>query len=166
MLLACASPAFAQRPALPPIHPDITVLVGLTMSPARPTVGGAFGGGGSIVRFEIEYAGTLGARTPTHPFGGGISANIMVQSPSPVHGVQFYGIGGVGFYGETFGAGGGSGEVGAKNIGIGGKIKLAGTLRFRFDYRVFVLGNAPDATRGLVLQRHPQRVVVGLNFAF
>ena len=30
----------------------------------------------------------------------------------------------------------------------------------------FVLGDAPDASRGLALQRHPQRVVVGLYFAF
>ena len=142
------------------------MFVGLTTSAARPTIGGAFGGGGSIVRFEVEFAGTRGAGTATRPSQGGISANITVQSPKPTHGIQFYVIGGIGFYGETFGGGGGSGEVGAKNIGLGGRMKLAGTLRLRLDYRVFVLGSAPDATPGLVLQRHPQRVAVGLNFAF
>jgi hypothetical protein len=42
---------------------------------------------------------------------------------------------------------------------------LAGPLRLRVDYRVFVLGSAPDAAPGDVVQQHPQRFSVGLNIA-
>ena len=112
LVFASASLVFAQRPpGLPPIHPDVTAFVGLTTPTASPAVGVAFGGGGSTVRFEIEYAGTLGAATSTHSSAQSISANLMVQSGRPIHGIQFYGIGGVGRYGETFGGGVGSGHV-------------------------------------------------------
>jgi hypothetical protein len=144
----------------------VTVFVGLKMPTASPAVGVAFGGGGSTVRFEIEGARTLGAATSTHPSAGSLSANILVQSRPSIHGVQFYGTGGFGLYGEGFGGGVGSGEVLAKNIGGGARIALAGSLRPRLDYRVYVLGNAPDAASGVILQKHPQRLSVGLSFAF
>jgi len=62
LTLSSTSVAFAQQ--LPPFQPDGTVFVGVTMPTARPVLGAAFGGGGSIVRFEVEYAGTRGT-SPT-----------------------------------------------------------------------------------------------------
>ena len=166
-LLWHATPALAQRrpPPVPPMHPDVTAFVGVMVPQARRAVGGAFGGGGSMVRFEIEYSGTVGRATATRPSAGGISVNVLVQSTPSIHGLQYYGTGGFGLFGETFERGG-SGEILAKNFGAGAKIKLAGQLRLRLDYRLFVLGDAPDASPGLVLQQHPQRLSAGLNFTF
>ena len=166
VLLGCARPALAQRPGGPPFEKDVTVFVGHTVSFTPPTIGGAFGGGTPIVRFEVELAATPGAGTPTRPSGGCICVNVLLQSPREFHAVQYYGIGGFRLYGETFGGAGGSGEVIARNIGAGGKIKLLGQLRLRFDYRVFLLGDTADATPGLALRRHPQRVVAGINYVF
>lgn len=61
---------------------------------------------------------------------------------------------------------GGAVELLAKNSGAGAQIVIAGPLRLRLDYRIFVLGEAPDASPGIVLQRHPQRVTAGLNLPF
>ena len=167
-LLWHATPALAQRrpPPLAPMHSDVTAFVGVMVPQARRAVGGAFGGGGSMVRFEIEYSGTVGSATLTRPSAGAISVNVLVQSTPSIHGLQFYGTGGFGLFGETFEGGAGSGEVLAKNFGVGAKIVLAGPLRLRLDYRLFVLGDAPDASPGLVLQQHPQRLSAGLNFTF
>ena len=141
LTLSSTSVAFAQQ--LPPFQPDGTVFVGVTMPTARPVLGAAFGGGGSIVRFEVEYAGTRGT-SPTRASVDTIGVSLMVQS-RPIDRFQFYGIGGFGLYGETFeGGGGGSGEILARNIGGGAKIGLACPLRLRLDYRVFLLGDAPD----------------------
>ena len=79
---------------------------------------------------------------------------------------QLYATGGFGLYGETFGRGVGSGEILAANIGGGAKIGLAGSLNLRLDYRVFVLGVAPDAASGVVVHQRPQRFSVGLSLAF
>jgi hypothetical protein len=76
------------------------------------------------------------------------------------------GPGGVGLYGETFGSSGGSGEVLAKNIGGRAKITLAGPLKLRLDYRVVLLGETPDATPGVVIHQHHQRVSAGLTLAY
>ena len=165
LVFAFASSAFAQGRPLPSIHPDVTVFTGVRMPNVRPWVGFAFGGGNSIFRFEIEYAHTTGARTSTSSSDGSIGVDFLLQSRPSIHGVQFYGTGGAGLYSESF-AGGGSGEVTAKNLGAGVKVALAGPVRLRLDYRVFLLDNAPDATLGIVLQKHPQRLSVGLNVGF
>lgn len=147
-------------------HADVTVFVGaMTAGSPRPAIGVAVGRCPSIVGFEIEVART-GSATPTQSSVGGINANILVQSRYPAHGVQFYGTGGFGLYGETFDGGAGSGEVLAKNFGGGVKIKLAGPLRLRWDYRLFLLGDTPDAARGVTIHKHPQRLSVGLSVAF
>ena len=150
-----------------PAQADAAAFVGaMTAGSPRPAFGVSFGRCPSVFGFEIEYAGTLGAATSTSSSAGGINANIMVQSRSPIHGLQFYGIGGFGLYGETFGSGVGSGEILAGDIGGGAKIGLAGPLKLRLDYRVFLLGDAPDAARGVVVHQHPQRFSVGLSLAF
>ena len=58
-LVGSAVPAHAQVNA--------TVFVGaMTAGSPRPAVGVAVGRSSSVVGFEIEYAGTLGAGTPAH----------------------------------------------------------------------------------------------------
>jgi hypothetical protein len=138
----------------------------MTAGSPRPAAGVAFGHCPSIVGFEIEYARTLGAATASKSSAGGINANLMVQTRSPIRGVQFYGIGGVGLYSETFGGGVGSGAILAKNFGGGVKIGLGGPLRLRLDYRVFVLGDAPDAAREVVVHQYPHRFSAGQSLAF
>ena len=84
-------------------------------------------------RFEIEYAITLGGATAGKSSSGGISANLVVQTKSPIGGVRFYGIGGIGLYSETSGGGVGSGAILARNVGGGVKITLGGPFRLRLD---------------------------------
>jgi hypothetical protein len=147
---------------------DATVFMGvMTAGSPRPAIGFSVGLCPEVFGcFEIEIAGTIGAATSTRSSAGGINGSFIIQSPRPVHGVQFYGIAGVGLYGETYEGGVGSGEVSAKNFGGGTKIGLRGPLKLRLDYRVFVLGDAPDAATGVVVHQHPQRVSVGLSVAF
>jgi len=150
-----------------PARADATVFLGaMTAGSPRPALGVAVGRCPSIFGFEIEYATTLGAATSTHSSAGGVSANLMAQSARPTHGFQLYATGGFGLYGETFGRGVGSGEILAANIGGRAKIGLAGSLNLRLDYRVFVLGDAPDAASGVVVHQRPQRFSVGLSLAF
>jgi uncharacterized spore protein YtfJ len=83
--------------------------------------------------------------------------NILLQTPVPVAGMQFYFTSGGGLYREKldtrqethFGA----------NTGGGVKISLAGPLRVRLDYRLFKL-------RGEPLFDTVHRVYAGVNLAF
>src|SRR5262245_14453599 len=50
--------------------------------------------------------------------------------------------------------------------GIRAKIAIAHRLKLRIDYRVFLLGDTPDAARGFGVYRHPHRVSAGLSVAF
>src|SRR6202008_2802066 len=104
---------------------------------------------------------SLGAGTVARPIVGTITGNVIVQSKPTIYGLQIYGSGGIGLAGETIGDGHGSGEVTKRVIGAGAKIGIAGRLKFRIDYRVFLLGDAPDAGR-FEVYRHPQRVSAGL----
>jgi hypothetical protein len=150
-----------------PARADGSVLVGATIAgSARPTVAVSFGHCPSLVGFEIEYSSSLGSGTVASPIVGTITGNVIVQSKLTVRGLQFYGSGGIGLAGETTADGVGSGEVFTRDIGGGVKIGIAGPLRLRIDYRVFLLGDAPDATRGFGVYRHPQHVSAGRSVAF
>ena len=79
--------------------------------------------------------------------------------------IQFFAIGGFGLWGEEFADGRGTGALGAKDFGGGVKIWIAEGLRLRLDYRLFVLGEAEDASRA-PSTKHPQRFSAGLHLVF
>jgi opacity protein-like surface antigen len=153
-LCALATPAFA----------DLTLFLGVTPTPERRTVKGiALGTGLLVVGFEFEYASTNEDETNGSPSLKTGMGNLLVQTPIPVAGFQFYGTIGGGLYREelhgttqfadhrvtSFGS----------NIGAGTKVTLTGPLRLRFDYRLFNL-------RGDPLYSRVHRVYAGVNLAF
>lgn len=148
LLIVSAAPVFA----------DATVFVGSTSTPAnRPVRGLAFGVGLMVLGFEVEYAKTgetLGEAAPSLQTGMG---NVLLQTPVPIAGIQFYLTTGGGLYRERLGTNQLT-HVGL-NAGGGTKISLLGPVRARLDYRVFRLSGEP---------LHPvvQRVYAGLNLAF
>ena len=144
---------------------DGTVLLGLmTLDGPRPSVGVAFGYCPSVAGFEIEYLGTLGGESANHSSAGGIFGNVIVH-PLTIGNLQFFAIGGFGLWGETFAGGKGTGELGAKDIGGGVKIRLVGRLRLRLDYRLFLLGD-PEGASAVPSTNRPQRFSAGLHVVF
>jgi hypothetical protein len=137
---------------------DLTAFIGVTATPSnRPVRGFAGGIMLVIVGFEFEYADTSEDEIETAPSLRTGMGNLIVQTPFPISGLQFYGTVGGGFYRERFGDEGETSLGG--NAGGGVKVTLAGPLRLRFDYRVFTL-------RGDAVHRRPHRVYAGLNLAF
>ena len=117
----------------------------------------AFGAGLLVLGFEFEFAQTgetLGEAAPSLSTGMG---NVLLQTPIPVAGLQFYLTTGAGLYRERLGTNQET-HVGL-NTGGGAKISLLGPIRARLDYRVFRL-------RGEPLHAVVQRVYVGLNLGF
>jgi hypothetical protein len=159
-VLTLALFALAAMPAT--ASADITGFLGLNTAPKnRPVQGFAVGAGMLIVGFEFEYAQTnqdldeAAPRLRTYMFNG------LVQTPVPIAGMQFYATAGGGVYRETLGE---ITDVFSEthvgiNVGGGVKMKLAGPLRLRLDYRVFTL-------RGSPLESKPQRFYAGLNLKF
>lgn len=144
---------------------DGTVLLGLmTLDGPRPSLGVAFGYCPSVAGFEIEYLGTLGAQSVDHSSAGGIFGNVIVQ-PVTIGKLQFFAVGGFGLWGEKFADGTGTGELGAKDIGGGVKIRIAERLRLRLDYRLFLLGD-PEGASGVPSTKRPQRFSAGLHLVF
>jgi hypothetical protein len=148
VLMACASQARA----------DATLFLGsTTTTAARAARGVAFGGGILAVGFEFEYSDTredIAAAAPSLRTGMG---NILLQTPVPISGFQPYFTTGAGGYREELG--GFSETQLAGNVGGGVKLRVAGPLRARFDYRVFRLRGAP-------LYPTVHRFYVGANLAF
>jgi hypothetical protein len=150
MLLAAATsvPAFA----------DATVFIGSTATPAnRPVKGLAFGVGLLVVGFEVEFADTGETVEDAAPSLRTGMGNVLLQTPIPVAGMQFYVTTGGGVYRERLGTRQET-QFGV-NTGGGAKISLLGPLRARIDYRVFKL-------RGEPLHSVVHRVYAGLNLAF
>jgi hypothetical protein len=148
LLLISSTPAFA----------DATAFLGSTITPTnRPAKGFAIGVGLLIVGFEFEFASTdetLDEAAPALRTGMG---NVLVQTPFPVAGMQFYATTGAGLYRERLGA---RQETHAGfNTGGGAKITLFGPIRARLDYRIFQL-------RGDPLHSTVHRVYAGVNLAF
>jgi hypothetical protein len=84
--------------------------------------------------------------------------NLLVQTPR-VSSVQLYGTVGGGFYRERLDEIEHQETSFGTNIGGGVKLGLAGPLRLRLDYRVFLLHGSP-------LYSKPQRFYAGLNLSF
>jgi hypothetical protein len=148
LLTAMSAPAFA----------DATVFIGSTTTPAnRPVKGFALGVGLLVVGFEFEYADTSETLEEGAPLLRTGMGNVLLQTPIPVAGIQFYFTTGGGLYRETlatrqethFGL----------NTGGGAKIALLGPFRARLDYRVFKLSGEP-------LHSVVHRVYAGLNLSF
>ena len=141
-----------------PAAADLTGFIGTATSPSnRAARGAAFGIGLLIVGFEFEYAdvsedlltGSPGLRT-----GMG---NVLLQTPVPIFRMQPYFTSGGGVYRERFGPASET-NIGMNNGG-GVKIKVAGPLRVRLDYRVFTLRGSPRASP-------VHRLYAGANLAF
>lgn len=141
-----------------PARADLTAFLGATVTPENRLVTGFSGGFGLlIVGFEAEYASTSEDETARLPGLRTWSGNVLLQTPTEFSGVQLYGTGGLGLYRERLGD---EGETStALNIGGGAKIRLAGPLRMRLDYRIFRLQGTP---------RHDtyHRLYLGANLAF
>jgi hypothetical protein len=148
LVLCSAAPAFA----------DATAFIGSTMTPAnRPAKGVAIGVGLVIIGFEFEYASTGETPEDAAPSLRTGMGNVLLQTPFPVAGMQFYVTTGAGGYRERLGTFQET-HVGI-NTGGGAKITLLGPIRARLDYRVFKL-------RGEPLHSVVHRVYAGFNLAF
>ena|SRR5260370_71395 len=138
-----------------PASADVTGFIGANISPSsRQARGGALGFGLVIIGFEFEYAASPddpGAGAPSLKTG---SANVLLQTPIAIMGVQPYFTTGGTVYRETLGAH--QDTSGGLNTGGGVKISLAGPVRLRLDYRVFKLGSG-------ALTSPAHRFYAGLN---
>lgn len=123
-------------------HADVTAFLGVSpTSPVRLAKGVAAGAGLVVVAFEFEAAQLAERTAKAAPGLTTGMANVLVQTPLAVSGLQFYGTTGAGVYRERLGS---AQETSvAANIGGGVKIKVAGPLRLRLDYRLFRLRGAP-----------------------
>lgn len=119
---------------------DITAFIGITPTPENHAVRGlAFGFGLLIVGFEFEYSNASEDTLDALPSLQTGSGNILIQTPTS--GVQLYGTAGGGMYRERLAA---HQETHfTTNVGGGAKMRLAGPLRLRLDYRVFRLQGSP-----------------------
>ena len=137
---------------------DITAFVGVTPTPENRAVRGvALGFGILILGFEFEYSSAVEDGEEGLPSLQTGSGNLLIQTPIEVSGIQLYGTAGGGVYRERlltrqethF----------TTNVGGGAKIRLAGPLRLRLDYRLFRLQGSP-------LHRTYQRFYAGVNVGF
>jgi len=148
IVLCSAASAFA----------DATAFIGTTMTPAnRATKGVAVGVGLLIVGFEFEYASASQTPEDGAPELRTGMGNVLLQTPIPIAGTQFYLTTGAGLYREILGERQET-QVGF-NTGGGAKISLLGPLRARLDYRIFKL-------RGEPLHSVVHRIYGGINLAF
>ncbi len=146
--------AVSARPAAA----DITAFLGVTPTPENRTVRGLSGGVSLIiVGFEFEYARVGEDETDALPGLTTWSGNVLLQTPADISSVQLYGTAGAGLYRESLL--GDSETSSALNLGGGIKMKLAGPLRLRLDYRVFNLQGEPRHERY-------QRFYAGANLRF
>lgn len=137
---------------------DATAFLGVNTTPTnRLTKGFAVGITVLVVGVEFEYSDTgedVEAVAPSLRVGSG---NLLVQTPIPIGGLQFYGTAGVGVYREKLLT---AQETNVSaNVGGGVKTSLVGPLKLRLDYRLFTLKGSP-------LHDTVQRVYAGLNLAF
>ncbi len=119
--------------------------------------GFAGGLGMAIIGFEFEYASSREDEAARVPSLRTWSGNILLQTPTAFTGFQLYGTAGVGGYRETLDNRHETSS--ALNLGGGAKIRVAGPLRLRLDYRVFRLQGSPA-------NDSYQRFYAGANLAF
>jgi hypothetical protein len=141
-----------------PAAADVTAFIGLSPTPeTRSTRGVAAGLGLLIIGFEFEYAKLIEDDEEGSPSLLTGSGNVLVQTPIEVAGTQLYATIGGGFYRERLVE---RQETSlATNVGGGAKIRLAGPLRLRLDYRIFRL-------RGDAIFQTYQRFYAGANLKF
>lgn len=150
--------ALATFAGAAPASADLTGFLALSPSPERhPGWGAALGAGLLVIGFEFEYSDLKEDRTEGIPGLKTGMGNLLVQTPIPVHGWQFYGTIGGGVFRERVGEATETSFVG--NIGGGAKVTLSGPLRLRFDYRILNL-------RGDPVHDRVHRFYAGLNLAF
>lgn len=148
VFLILSTPAFA----------DATLFIGSTMTPAnRVAKGLAIGVSLLVVGFEFEFADTGETPLEAAPALRTGMGNMLLQTPFPVAGMQFYFTTGGGVYRERLDTRQET-HLGV-NTGGGVKVTLLGPIRARLDYRVFKL-------RGEPLHSTVHRVYAGLNLAF
>lgn len=148
LLLFSAAPAFA----------DATVFIGSATTPSnRTSKGFALGVGFVIIGFEFEYANADESFEDAAPSLRTGMGNVLLQTPFPIAGMQFYLTTGAGAYRERLNVRQET-HVGM-NTGGGAKISLVGPLRARLDYRVFKLQGAP-------LHSVVHRLYAGANLSF
>ena len=120
-----------------PAAADITAFLGITPTPENRAVRGvALGFGLLVIGFEFEYSSAVEDATEGLPSLQTGSGNLLVQTPIEISGIQFYGT-----------------------VGGGAKIRLAGPLRLRLDYRIFRLQGSP-------LHTTYHRFYAGANLGF
>jgi hypothetical protein len=140
---------------------DATVFIGANTTPETRRVNGvAVGAGLLLFAFEFEYANTSQSDDSTGTGAPALTtgmANVLLQAPFSLLGLQPYATAGAGLYRETLSR---HRETGfAPNMGGGVKVSVVGPLRLRLDYRVFRLGNG-------ALYSPAHRVYAGLNLKF
>jgi hypothetical protein len=137
---------------------DLTAFIGVTPTPESHAVRGfGLGFGLLVIGFEFEYANASEDEIEGIPSLQTGSGNILLQTPVEISAMQFYFTTGGGVYRERllsvqethF----------TSNIGGGTKIRLAGPLRLRLDYRLFRLQGDP-------IHSTYQRFYAGVNLAF
>src|SRR5262245_43666117 len=137
---------------------DVTAFIGVSPTPENRSLRGfSVGFGLLIIGFAVEYSHIIedeDARLPSLRTGSG---NVLLQTPVEVSGVSLYATAGGGAYRERLLT---SEETSfATNLGGGAKIRLAGPLRLRADYRVFRLQGDP-------LHDTYHRFYIGANLSF
>ena len=137
---------------------DITAFIGVSPTPEnRMARGFAVGFGLLIIGFEFEYSNLSEDEAAGSPSLRTGSGNVLVQTPIEISGVSLYGTLGGGLYRERLFE---TQETSfTSNLGGGAKIRLAGPLRMRVDYRVFHLQGDP-------LHSTYHRFYVGANLSF
>jgi hypothetical protein len=137
---------------------DLTAFIGITPTPQNHALRGfAFGFGLLVIGFEFEYANAVENELEELPSLQTGSGNVLFQTPVEIKGMQFYATTGGGVYRERL-AEVRETHIGS-NVGGGAKIRLAGPLRLRLDYRIFRLQGEP-------LHQTYQRFYAGANLAF
>ena len=150
MLLAVPGRAYA----------DLTAFIGSNMSPSnRFTSGFALGMGVLLLGFEFEYAGTAEDEEELAPSLRTGNANILLQTPFEIYGLQPYFTAGAGIYRERLDVIDHQETNFMMNTGGGVKIALAGPIRLRADYRFLRLA-------GGALEPRAHRIYAGLNLRF
>lgn len=157
-LFVLAAAAAALLGISAPASADITGFLGFSPTTAnRGARGVAVGGGFLVVGFEFEYSAISEELSSGAPGLTSGMFNVLLQTPIPVAGIQFYGTAGGGIYKEELGVV--SETSFGTNLGGGIKLRLLGPLRARFDYRLFRLQGSPLNTRY-------NRFYAGINLGF
>ena len=141
-----------------PAQADLTAFIGVSPTPEQHFAKGlAVGAGLVVIGFEFEYCQLSEDAENAVPSLTTGSGNLLVQTPVPINGWQFYATLGGGIYRERLE------ELQethvSTNLGGGAKYTVAGPFRLRFDYRIFSLMGSP-------VQSKVHRFYAGANIAF